>query len=140
MFLRYSGGVYTDIIRFHTPFIMFVYNEDLPKDTSLTIIPSWYKRDVNHVVKFLGEGPLSGLTFVETFHQESYDFANSLNIDYGNHYEYHNERLLPVMISVGKDGKLIDTSYGKCYCLATLLELVASIDIKLLEPTSISES
>lgn len=140
MFLRYSGGVYTDIIRFHTPFIMFVYNKEVSNISTLQIVPSWIERDSENVVKYLGEGMLSGLTFVETFHEESYDFANNFNIDYGDYYDYKGKHLIPTMIAVGKDGQLIDTSYGKCYCLETLMDLVGQIDIELLKPPSVSES
>lgn len=141
MLLRYSGGVYTDLIRFHTPFIMISYfDEQLTNHGSLEISPSFCEGCVSDRVREIAEDIIPDLTIVETMISESYDFANSLGINYGNHYDNNNGHMIPVMVAVGENGKVIRTSYGKCFCMETLLELVAEMDINLLKPPSVSES
>jgi hypothetical protein len=140
MVVRYSGGVYTDIIRFHTPFLLMVYTPTQMDGTStLTIKPTWVDPEVN-LMKYLSEDVFPELDIIETTHLESFDFALSFDIDYGEYYNHDSEEYFPLILAVGENGKLIDTSYGKCYCLETIMELVASVDINLLEPTSKSKS
>lgn len=141
MLIRYSGGVYTDLIRFHAPFLLIAYfDEQMIHHHTLEISPTFCDVCPSDKVRIIAEDIIPSLNVIETLQSESFDFAVSLGLDYGNYYDYNNEHPLPLMIAVDKNGKVIDTSYQKCFCLETMLELIAEIDIDLLKPPGVGES
>lgn len=84
------------------------------------------------------------IPYFESFNHESIDFLMDLgfsgpflynpkpNVFGADHFKHYT----PLIIGF-KDGKMINSTVNTCYCMEGILEVIASLDIKLLETLDI---
>lgn len=142
MLERFTGGDFTKLLNERDKFILLVYFDGQQKDNGtashLTLLPTEhpkFERSQHKVIMDM----FSGVTYVETYHHESYDLVNNFGFSYEDLWDDYNEIFRPLIISV-KNGWIVSSSYGECYCTETYMDVIHSIYPELFVPPSVSES
>ena len=142
MVIRFTGGEFKELLNEQDRFILLVYFDgqqiDDEKGHYLGILPTEHPKHVRTDSKVLMD-TFSGATFIETYHSESYDLVNHFGISYDDLWDEENKIFRPIIISV-KNGWIVMSSYGSCYCTETYTDIIYSIYPELFEPPSVSES
>ena len=142
MVLRFTGGDFTDLLNEQDRFILLVYFTGQEKDNStgsyLTILPTEHPLFLRCDHKIIME-TFSGVTYVETYHHESYDMINHFGFNYDELWDEENQIHRPLIVAVNK-GWIVTSSFGQCYCSETYIDIIHSIYPELFVPPSVSES
>lgn len=139
---RFTGGTFTNLLNEHDRFILLVYFNGQEKDNNkphrMALLPTTHPKfdRCDHKVIM---NTFSGVTYVETYHHESYDLVNNFGFSYEDLWDEGNKIFRPLIISV-KNGWIVKSSYGECYCTETYMDIIHSIYPELFVPPSVSES
>jgi|TARA_R110000772_G_scaffold1668_6_gene5701 hypothetical protein len=139
---RFKGGDFKNLLNDNNKFILLVYYEGQileSHSTFLSILPSWELNDNrNQNVEIMNT--FTGVTYVETYHNESYDLVSHFGISYEDIWDSgNNGHYIPLIIGV-KNGWITKTSVGMCYCAETYIDILNSVYPELFIPPSVSES
>tara|TARA_R110000803_G_scaffold72574_1_gene136273 strand:+ start:8486 stop:8917 length:432 start_codon:yes stop_codon:yes gene_type:complete len=139
---RFKGGDFKDLLNDNNKFILLVYFERQTWDggnSFLGLLPTWELNDTrNHNLEIMET--FSGVTYVETYHSESYDLVSHFGISHEEIWDEGNDgHYKPLIIGV-KDGWVTKTSVGSCYCVETYIDILNSLHPELFIPPGVSES
>ena len=142
MVLKYEGGDFSELLNQNERFILLLYFDGQELDTqnkvTLGIIPTTHNKfSIGENYAVMESFP--SVTYVETFHSQAYDLVSHFGISHDDLWDGKNKIFRPLIISV-KDGWIVKSSYGMCYCVETYIDIIYTIYPELFEPPSVSES
>lgn len=130
MIYRYSGGTFSNLVREHKTFVWLVYSDFQLGETDVEVLPTWV--DYGGVIFALNQ-EFPNVRFVESMYHEVIDEIMEMGYDLhtdqynGGLWDNNNGVQRPLVIGFKKGWKFTD-SIGKCYCPATIVEIIMDID------------